>query len=198
MSGNSQTFLVSGKTAPAVLLNGTYTLLCSSWSLGDIANGCQPYHPFVGSVEWQPNYNIGAGLMYNGAYTGNVSGGNGAFYTTTVSSLTVSGEWIQITLPCNVLLSEYGFVSTTGTSNDNRYPKTWVVAGSTNGTTWTKVDSQNLTTNPTATDSGKVLHTWVISPVPTVNYTYYRFIFQSLFGGVIVNLDQIKMIGITS
>jgi hypothetical protein len=74
--------------------------------------------------------------------------------------------------------------------NVNRFPKTIYVGGSTNGTTWTLVNSQFAGAAQADADTPTIF---------TVSnsgyYTYYRFIINQTNGGNVVNLRQVNMTG---
>ena len=132
---------------------GSYTANCSSFYTPSGTE--QPWKCFDknnSGTTWTTS-----GAPYSsGAYTGSIS--------TTISGSAYLGEWIQIQLPVAIVLTSYTIY--VGNSLQRRAPNTFKVAGSTDGTTWTIVDTQTgitLTTSQTFT------------PTPQTNsYTYYR------------------------
>lgn len=72
-----------------------------------------------------------------GGYTGSVS--------TTVSGTVYSGEWLQIQFPASVSLTSY--LLYTRPNLLARGPMEFVVASSSDGSTWTLVDYRNSTSN---------------------------------------------------
>ena len=85
--------------------------------------------------------------------------------TTVVSGTTYTGEWVQLVMPSSIVVKRY---SLTTTSSNN--PISWVIAGSTDGTTWYLLDYQNFTTI-----AGFTTHRFDISN--STSYNYYRFIY---------------------
>lgn len=77
------------------------------------------------------SYNITAGT-----YSGAVS--------TTIDSTSYLGEWVQLQLPYGMQLSKYTINGSSNAYSNLLYraPSTFKIAGSTNGTTWTTVDTQ--------------------------------------------------------
>ena len=116
--------------------NGTYITSASS----EYGNTTPAWYAFnkantIDGTGWMSvsNYNT-----TSGAYTGATS--------TTVSGVAYTGEWLQIQFPSAVSLSSYVVRSigyAVGYSNAfTRTPNTWVLAGSSDGTTWFNVDSR--------------------------------------------------------
>jgi surface protein len=85
--------------------------------------------------------------------------------TTVVSGTTYTGEWTQILLPTSIIVTQYSFV--TGASNN---PIEWVIAGSTNGSTWNFLDYKKYSSITWFTP-----YTYTIQNSTT--YNYYRFIY---------------------
>ena len=170
MTANTTT--VSGITGTYNYMNGSYIASSSSY-----ASTSYPYNAFDNNPAaiWHCQfYNSGSGSPsgvytqepYNTTYQG---GGTGYYWTTVVSGQTVSGEWLQIQFPYTFLLTSYAIFLRT----DSAYAWSWksfVVAGSNNGTTWTSLDTRTYgTTYPITGNTFAV-------PSPTTSYSYYRFI----------------------
>jgi Concanavalin A-like lectin/glucanases superfamily len=103
-----------------------------------------------------------------GAYTGAV--------TTTISGSSVAGEWLQIQFPTAIVLKRYELTS----ENQwwGRTPKSFTVAGSNDGITWTTINTQ--------TNSGFTAVSQTISFSTSGNttyYKYYRIVVQSITAG---------------
>ena len=170
LTGDSTT--ISDITGSYNFMNGIYTASASS-----NAPSSSSYRMFDGPGGiWHCTYSGAGGYPttiytqdpYNTAYQG---GGTGLYWTTVVSSQTISGEWVQIKFPYAFLLTSYKIYTRSDIPGWSW--KSFVLAGSTNGTTWTSVDSRSYTT--TAPISGDTFN--VTSP--SVNYSYYRFIITS-------------------
>jgi hypothetical protein len=114
----------------------------------------------VGYGFWSNNGNV----YSNGNYTGSVST---SYYPNTNSNTqtAILGEWLQIQLTFPVKLSRYALLGRGGLtkSSRNRLPRSFVMLGSTNGSTWYLIDAQNHNFSPPAdysymSYSDKVLH----------------------------------------
>lgn len=108
-------------------------------------------------------------------YTGTVS--------TTVSGSPILGEWIQLQTPTPFTLQSYVI------TDSNQRQKQWTLAGSTDGTTWTSIDSRTLGTVPAAA-------TTYTPASPAPSYSYYRFIVQTVSGFSACDLNDIYFVGV--
>lgn len=150
--------------------NGTYTASSSNLYSGtNIEYKAFDYNP---STYYEENFALGN--SYNNA--GNLI--NPTFTQTTVSGATAQGEWLQIQFPTTVTLRSYTFVPRLG--QEQRSPRIFWIAGSTDGTTWSNVNFQNGITsyiNPTG----------ITFNIPytsnTIAYSYYRVIVNAIVGG---------------
>ena len=123
---------------------------------------------------------------------------SGQFVLRASSSLVV-GDWVQIQLPNAVTAKGYQI------SNSQYAVGSWTLAGSTNGTTWTLLDSQGAVTNSSgAYVSGTALSTTAV-PIGALtsftftnstSYTYYRFICRtsSSATAAFVGLNQLYIL----
>jgi hypothetical protein len=91
--------------------------------------------------------------------------------TTTVGGTSIPGDWIQLQTPVPYRLTSYVMTDTAARQ------KQWTLAGSLDGTTWSLIDSQNLTTIPTSA-------TTYTPAVTTGVFTYFRLIVQLTLGAV--------------
>ena len=98
------------------------------------------------------------------------SGNYTASASTTISGTAYSGEWLQIQLPNSIALNLYTLFCRT--AQPTHSPKTWYVAGSNDGSTWSLLDSE---TNITSWTSG-VGQTFSVSYAG--KYSYFRFVFN--------------------
>jgi hypothetical protein len=105
-----------------------------------------------------------------GAYVGAV--------TTTVSGVAQAGEWFQIQVPYAITLTKYRIC----TVDQNYAPGSWVLAASTDGTTWTSVDDQP----PPAGQAFRAVQRadLYFAVAPTAAYTRYRLIMRKTNGTV--------------
>jgi len=116
---------------------------------------------------------------YNGTYTVNT-------VSTQVSGATVYGEWVQIKLPNAIILTSFSFWHTQGNGDA---PVSWVMAGSTDGSTWTTVQQQ--TTSLSFTNSCQIVTTGFSGGL----YNYYRFIITANKGNLYTSLLELKLFG---
>jgi len=100
-----------------ILLNGIYNVSSSTTSINGNGNIYQSFNS-SGSNYW---YVSNTGLN-----------------TTLVGTTTVSGEWLQIKLPCRLNMTSF---QTVGVSNS---PSSFILAGSNTGTTWDKLLNYNV------------------------------------------------------
>ena len=165
--------------ATTVLGGGTYIATASStWT-----NGAGLYlYPWESFAPWVTgSYSFWASLNgYNsdGSYGGASSnlGGSTNTFTTVVGSTTYAGEWLQLQIPAgSASIKSYSFASRL----DGwllQSPTSWVLAGSTNGVTFTLLDTQVTTW----TSLGQTQY-FTLSAVAT-GYTYLRFVFLRVQG----------------
>lgn len=91
------------------------------------------YYGENGGFPWatgsETEYNGGAGYSYTGSTSSVVDGS------------AVAGEWLQIKLPCTIAISAYELYAF-GNAYLNASPRSWILAGSTDGSTWTQLDAR--------------------------------------------------------
>ena len=161
MTGNTTT--MTGLTYG----NGTYvasasTILGTAWDtyLAFSLNPGLFWHSTVG--------------VYTGGYTGGVS--------TTVDGVVVLGEWLQLTMPLAIRIDRYS-VSPRILLYSIRSPVNFVLAGSTDGTTWTKLDQR---TGVTWTTSSQLFD----ATLKTYTFSYFRIITTNIGG---TNTDSVQI-----
>lgn len=163
---NSNTFTVTGQT-PSIR-NGVYTCLFSTCFQPGAFDAYNTFSDTPGSF-W------GSNILYsNGNYTGSNSLGG------------ASGEWIQIVLPYAFKLNNYTVQATTYMPRAiiNHY-----LLGSTNGSSWTTLDTQ-LNQTPTSNPV-----TFTPSPIST-SYKYYALVVGKLnTGGDLAAVQRLTLVG---
>jgi len=159
LTGNTTT--ISG----AKYGNGTY--ICSESSTYVAQN--QSYRMFdnsyVGDAWWMSTQTY----TQQGVYYGTSN--------TLVDSTQVAGEWAQIQIPSAINLTSYSIApryDSSGYMRERRSVRTWVLAGSTNGTTWSLVDA-----NFKAAWTEDAHTEYVLSNQPAA-YSYYRIIVKDV------------------
>ena len=159
--------------------NGTYNLSCSPNSQGSPILGFNwGTNPVAGQImtgegsSWVgSNYSGTTPFAYNGANT------------TTVSGTNTPGEWFQIQMPTNVVITQIYGTNSSGTGNYSISKMT--VAGSTNGTTWTLVQNIN-----------QVIINSFINISGSTPYSYYRFIATAGNGQTAVFMNYFQILGV--
>ena len=96
--------------------------------------------------------------------------------TVDVNGTSYQGEWLQIQMPSQVLLSSYAL--TPGAGNTNQSPAKWVILGSRDGVNWTLVDSRSSVTTWTAFTA----QTFSMSSSTSQSYNFYRIVVNQLNG----------------
>jgi len=112
-----------------------------------------------------------------GVYSGSTS-------TTYNQSQTASGEWIQIQFNNAVVIKYYQLSWFLNVSTLTTIPSKWFLVGSQNGTVWSLVDTFSFNTpTPPNNTSGKYPFFVKLQNIfsNTTSYSYYRFIFPSIF-----------------
>jgi len=163
-SVTQSTITVAGSTYG----NGVYVAFASSFTSG---GEYIPYKAFNKSSDNTANRWLS--IVTTGVY-GGVNYVYAGAITTTASSQTLSGEWLQLRTPSpGIAVKSYTISANGDTTNENLLngmPVKWWVAGSTNGTTWTLLDTQSNITWSTIFQS----RTFTINN--DVIYEYYRLI----------------------
>ena len=160
MTSNTTTF--SGNS----VYDGTYILTASRPSghstMGDIYVISNDSYGTDANV-WGPLNQYQAAT---GAYTGSVS--------TTVSGVSQSGEWVQMQLPNPIVL--YSFSLNFWWSSQAYWAKSFLIAASNDGTTWT-----NIYDTTTASFVYGTAQTFVVTG-SSVAYRYFRLIVRATSG----------------
>lgn len=149
-------------TADTTVIN-SQTYIASASSYWD--SGYLPYRAFdystttVWHTQQTATYNAGA---YIGAFT------------TTVSSVSRAGEWVQLQYPSAVTITSYEIQSRDG--QNSTAPTAWWIAGSNDGSAWTLVDTRTGITWQTN------LQTITFIPATPGTYSYYRIIINAVYG----------------
>jgi hypothetical protein len=155
-------------SAPLTSNTGPNGFTVSASSLNAQANYNQAYYAFDGSTA--------TNWASSGGYSGTVFNGT---TTTTVSGTSIGGEWLQLQTPVPYRLATY-------TLNSNQY-KQWTLAGSVDGTTWSFIDSQSLSTGLAAPIT--------ITPASVGVYSYFRYICQAAIGNSVAQVTELSFSG---
>jgi hypothetical protein len=147
--------------------NGTYYISASST---DASNGSD-------APIWAFNKSTGT------AFTNNIWGSNGPVYsasspytyinnvTTTINGINISGEWLQIQLPSQIILISYSIQTRSDGYYQLQGPGSWYLAGSNDGYTWNQLDYQAPTV---VWQTGSSINTYAISN--NTAYNCYRLV----------------------
>jgi len=172
---------------------GEYVVTASSYS----DNTHMPYNVFNGGrvSSWKTNFADNKYVFkteapipgyckdpYNSSNNGPSSyqggGSSKTKYVTKVDNIDYKGEWIQIQLPTTSPIYLFRYSITTPRQNDDicRFPRSFLLAGSKDGSNWTYIDLQTLQLNNPPSTSDKTYNVNVAE-----HYRYLRFIFLDMF-----------------
>lgn len=131
----------------------------------------------------------GASLYwYSGSY--NANGTFAGTTSTTVSGSVYNGDWFQLRLPTRIRLTSYMIKPPPGLTEA---PDIWVIAGSSNGSTWDFVDTKTNGSN-TFLSSATTYTINVTTPLSTA-YDYYRFIGIKSVNRNYMGVDEWRLLG---
>jgi hypothetical protein len=137
--------------------NGTYTISATATTNGTL------YNPFSYATNGFIYWSSPATYNYLGAYTGS-----------NVTASSYFGEWLQIQLPTSITLKTYSVRGRPDATEQT--PRTWYIFGSSDGSTWTLLDTQTSVSWPS---SGTTLQTFTPSST-AVSYVYFRFVVNAI------------------
>jgi len=166
---------IYGVTGKFAFMNGTYNASSSSKGADTV-----PYTMFNSDINdrntfWITNYggnSYGQDPYLNYVYRGGIN--PTVYVTTVVSGETIPGEWLQLQFPYAFMLTGHGWLSRV--YNGTLWiGKNYTIAGSNDGTTWTKV--LQIITDTVSTTNGNGTY---IETIKAKNaYSYYRLICTS-------------------
>jgi hypothetical protein len=152
--------------------------------------GYEAYRVFdnTAATQWK------SGATYT-ATTGVYDGTETTTYTNAANqSLTASGEWVQLAIPSAKQIRYYSATFATD-NNTASIPRKWRVLGSTNGSTWTEIDSFLFETESPPNNTWKTAR--FTSPINLYDnsgaYSYYRLVVESTFGGASAAITEIDL-----
>jgi|UniRef100_A0A6C0IQ84 hypothetical protein len=154
---------ISGlKQSGTYLPNGNYELSCSSRS--NVKRDA--YHTFNDDKKyWESDYrgnptytplNASYPEYIQSAYTGNYPSayrGGGRKENTFITKMglennvnEIKGEWVQVKIPYNIYLKSY-IIEVPVSSQSNKFPKEFIVAGSNNGDDWEAIHTKTMSSD---------------------------------------------------
>lgn len=191
IAGNLFTAYTKTVTNVSTLQNGTYVATASSYA-GDYP----PHLAFNGQTSptfYHSQYQAGGGTpgftqtaYLNGGYRG--GGSDAVFFTTPSSTITATGEWLQIKLPYSLRLTRYTILQR---AIEGRFLASFVVMGSNDGAAWVVVDSQPAVP--------VVLANTFAPATMSAPYQYFRIVFTALqthVNGIAINLVSVDFSGL--
>jgi len=107
-----------------------------------------------------------------------IGGGNSNFFKSTVIQNvgTVNGEWLQVQLPYQLKLLGYYMLNRDPSIFFNRYPSTFYIVGSNDGSGWFQVDYR--------TNQSDITNSYNYYRANTNNYySYFRLVVNRVNGG---------------
>jgi hypothetical protein len=141
-----------------------------------VASASSEYQTSYVWLCFNKTYAPSESLWQTGAWsTTSPYGPTTATVTLDINNAQYAGEWIQIQMPCSIILSSYNVVSSTYAA-PTQSPATFWILGSVNGTQWVLLDSRAGVTD------------WVNSTIKSFSvtntqaYSYYRFVINKLNG----------------
>jgi hypothetical protein len=154
--------------------HGVFCASASTW----VVTTFEPYFAFDNnnSTAWlsAPTYD-----GTDGSYTGSVTTGN------IDGTGTLSGEWLQISLPSKIFLKRSGWIP----QGTTRGPKTGVILGSNNGSVWNTIHSFS-----DKTYSGTI-ETELFSGTSSTAYQYFRVVGSTIEAGARLEAREWKLFG---
>ncbi|WP_396190641.1 LamG-like jellyroll fold domain-containing protein, partial [Flavobacterium sp.] len=119
----------------------------------------------------------------SGVYTGAVS----TTYTVNNTTISYTGEWIQIQLPTGIVVTSYSL--STEYVLPSRGPKDFVVLGSINGSAWNLVNMQT----GISSYSGNIAKQFIVYSVNA--YSYYRLCINTTNTGTSAGIGEWRLFG---
>ena len=146
--------------------NGTYTVTSSS----QYGNGSSlvNYEAFDKSVTSASNSNTWLSGNGNNGFT---------YYTSALAYIGpyftngIGGEWLQIQLPYNIVLTGYSLGG--GSSGTQWLPSSWYIFGSLDGAHWYQLDSRSVPVNTIGTSP---VNPYTINGLSLPYYKYFRLV----------------------
>lgn len=166
-----------------------YGLTANGQTLNDITYTASSSTSWgAGRDNWKAfNYLTGDGEEYHGV--GGQYDASGIYIgsnTTTVSGVSYSGDWLQLQMSSAQYINRIGMIPRPGF--DFRMAKSFVFAGSNNGTTWTNLYE--------ISDTGSWGGTWKYFNLTRPGiYSYYRIVIRSLFGADSIQIGELRLFG---
>jgi hypothetical protein len=149
---------------PAGVFNTYITAFGTASASSEFSGGDNPFAwKAFDALTTSPNYWASAAN-----YTTGVARTSGT--VTVAGGINYYGEWLQIQLPQSFVPTNYSIVPQAGIVNT---PGTWYVFGSTDGSTWTLLDTRSGISSATFTNF--VYNTYTITGA-TNPYNYYRIV----------------------
>ena len=159
MTGNNSSGKIASASSYYSSVYPQYASTWDPWNAFDNDTSSTGYH----SLEGQ--YNSSTGV-----YTANLT------TTTDSAGIIHSGEWLQIKFSSNFIISSFSITPRTTGSNfqTQRAPRSFVLLGSNDGTSWNNIYTE---TNKTNWSSSAATFTITNN---TNSYSYYRIVFKRL------------------
>jgi streptogramin lyase len=157
---------------PPAAMTDYATLLASTYGAGTYTASASSEYDSTNYLAWKAftklNVNTYNWISYNGSYSvGGTGSYEGTKTTVDTNGNVYSGEWLQIQLPFAIQLNSYQLSAYTTTASQN--PKNWYILASSDGISWTLINTQTNISWATTTIRNFGVQT-------TNNYTYYRMV----------------------
>ena len=176
--------------------NGTYTVSSSETENGNTNR--QSWDLFKIGTDSALNGHYHSATVFNGNSPNNYTGAA----TTTINGGSVSGLWIQLQAPTSIILKSYQMITRASYSLTRfRFPSTYYIIGSNDGTTWVQLDYKSYTNANYDTlmtpivVAGETRYQLTVNIVNYTAYTYYRLVVQNIISGDILNFSNFWLYG---
>jgi len=146
--------------------NGTYTVTSSSQYGNSIS--LVNYEAFDKSVTPASNSNTWLSGNGNNGFTSYTSA---LAYIGPYFTNGIGGEWLQIQLPCNIILTGYSLGG--GSIGTQWLPSSWYIFGSLDGAHWYQLDSRSVPVNTIGTSP---VNPYTINGLSLPYYKYFRLV----------------------
>lgn len=188
---------------PAALTGSNVTLSGQAYGNGAyVTSASTTYDPVTQASflafdrVWTTSYTqtSGAGSLRTYTQPDGLYNGGSATQSTVIDGAAYAGEWLQIQLPSAVRLTGYSIATIQGAMEPSfwsRGPRDFVLAGSTDGTTWTAVD-----TRTGVTDWREAPTLFTVSSSVTASYTRYRLCVGRIAGWFWLSVREMRLFSV--
>jgi hypothetical protein len=175
--------------------NGLY-IVSSSSIYGSGFNAFNSFNGLITDIAW---LSVSGSYINNAASASSGTAYSSGAFSTTISGTAYIGEWLQIQLPSAITLASYNLLGRLNPGDPGKTsPKIWYIAGSNDGSTWTMIDSQSVSSSFWTTYlNSKTAKNLTVSS--GLSYSYYRIVVNAIFDSnsqfIYAGINQFNLIG---